>query len=137
MSSRPRQPTMTSIESTHADHGATFTTRGGETVVSHYGRPERAHRAVRNGVGLIERAVGLVSVRGDDRIEYVDNVLSNRVPAAEGDGRYALLLDPQGGIETDLYVYNAGERLLVFLPPERTEAVAEDWASKVFIQDVA
>jgi len=35
-----------------------------------------------------------------------------------------------------MYVYNADERLLVFLPPERTEAVAEDWASKVFIQDV-
>jgi len=33
-------------------------------------------------------------------------------------------------------VYHAAERLLVFLPPERTETVAEDWSSKVFIQDV-
>ncbi|ELZ09511.1 folate-binding protein YgfZ [Halovivax asiaticus JCM 14624] len=125
-----------SIESTHADHGATFATRGDRTVVSHYGRPERAHRAVRNGVGLIERVVGVVSVRGDDRIDYVDNVLSNRVPSSEGEGCYALLLDPQGGIETDLYVYNAGERVLCFTPPGRAEALADEWAEKVFIQDV-
>jgi aminomethyltransferase len=35
-----------------------------------------------------------------------------------------------------MYVYNADERLLVFLPPERVDSVAADWAENVFIQDV-
>ncbi|WP_049927797.1 CAF17-like 4Fe-4S cluster assembly/insertion protein YgfZ [Halopiger goleimassiliensis] len=127
---------MTVIESVHADHGATFGERGGRTIVEHYGRPERTHRAIRNGVGLLEAAYGVIVVEGEDRLEYVDNVVSNRVPAEDEQGCYALVLDPQGGIEVELYVYNAGERLLLFVPPEEAESLVEDWSEKVFIQDV-
>jgi aminomethyltransferase len=35
-----------------------------------------------------------------------------------------------------MYVYNAGERLLVFTPPQEAEPLAEEWAEKTFIQDV-
>ncbi|MBZ6495493.1 aminomethyltransferase family protein [Natrinema longum] len=127
---------MSVIESIHEDHGATFGERADRRIVDHYGRPERTHRAVRNGVGLLELAYGVIVVEGDDRVEYVDNVVSNRVPAADGQGCYALVLDPQGGIEVELYVYNAGERLLLFTQPESAEPLAEEWAEKVFIQDV-
>ncbi|PCR92408.1 CAF17-like 4Fe-4S cluster assembly/insertion protein YgfZ [Natrinema ejinorense] len=127
---------MSVIESIHEDHGATFGERADRRIVEHYGRPERTHRAVRNGVGLLELAYGVIVVEGDDRVEYVDNVVSNRVPAEDGQGCYALVLDPQGGIEVELYVYNAGERLLLFTQPETAEPLAEEWAEKVFIQDV-
>ncbi len=127
---------MTVIESLHDAHGATFGERNGRTVVEHYGRPERTHRAVRNGVGLLECAYGVIVVEGEDRVEYVDNVVSNRVPAADGEGCYALVLDPQGRIEIELYIYNAGERLLLFTPPDLAAGLAEEWAEKVFIQDV-
>ncbi|SFS40497.1 CAF17-like 4Fe-4S cluster assembly/insertion protein YgfZ [Halostagnicola kamekurae] len=127
---------MSVIESRHEDHGATFGDRGDRTVVEHYGRPERAHMAVRNAVGLIESAYGVVVVEGADRLEYVDNVVTNRVPSADGEGCYALVLDPQGGIEIELYVYNAGERLLLFTPPDRADDLASEWSEKVFIQDV-
>jgi aminomethyltransferase len=127
---------MTLVSGTHGAHDATYRDRGGRRVVDHYGKPERVGKAVRNVVGVIEMGYGVLAITGEDRVEFVDNAVSNRVPAEDGQGVYALLLDPQGGIETDMYVYNADERLLVFLPPERTEAVAEDWSSKVFIQDV-
>jgi len=121
----------------HDDYGAEFETRSGRTVVAHYGRPERTHLAVRNGVGVIEMGYGVVVVEGTDAVDFVDNAVSNRVPAADGEGCYALLLDPQGGVETDLYVYDAGERLLCFTPPDRAEPLADDWSEKVFIQDVS
>ena len=127
---------MSVIESIHADHGATFGERADRRIVEHYGRPERTHRAVRNGVGLLELAYGVIVVEGDDRLEYVDNVVSNRVPDEDGQGCYALVLDPQGGIEVELYVYNAGERLLLFTQPDTAEGLAEEWSEKVFIQDV-
>jgi len=127
---------MTVIGSVHEDHGAVFGERGGRRVVRNFGRPEREQRAVRNVVGLIEMAYGVVVVEGADRVEYVDNVVSNRVPDADGEGAYALVLDPQGGVETDMYVYNADERLLLFTPPRRAEPLAEDWSEKVFVQDV-
>ena len=127
---------MTVVEDLHDDHDATFEERRGRRVALHYGRPETAVRAVRNGVGVIEMGYGVVVVEGDDRIDYVDNVVSNRVPTAEGAGRYALLLDPQGRIETDMYVYNAGERLLLLTPPGRAGPLVEDWSEKIFIEDV-
>jgi len=127
---------MTVIEGVHDDHGATFREVGGRRVVDSYGRSERTHRAVRNVVGVCEFGYGVLVVTGEDRVDYVDNAVSNRVPEADGEGTYALLLDPQGRVETDMYVYNAGERLLVFTPPQRAEPLAEDWQSKTFIQDV-
>ncbi len=128
---------MTLVSDVHDGHGATYRDRGGRRVVDHYGKSERVGQAVRNVVGTIEMGYGVLAVTGADRVEFVDNAVSNRVPSTDGRGVYALLCDPQGGIETDMYVYNAGERLLVFLPPERTESVREDWAGKTFIQDVA
>ena len=127
---------MTLVGGQHTDFGATFTTRSGRKVVDHYGRPAVAHKAVRNGVGVIEMGYGIVSITGDDRIEYVDNIVSNRVPSDNGQGCYALLLDPQGAIQSDLYIYNAGERLLLFTPPAEAAPLVEEWQSKVFIQDV-
>jgi len=127
---------MTVIEDTHLAHGATFREAGGRRVVEDYGRPERTHRAVRNVAGVCEFGYGVLVVTGEDRVEYVDNAVSNRVPTTDGGGCYALLLDPQGRVETDLYVYNAGERLLVFTPPQTAEPLAEEWREKTFIQDV-
>ena len=127
---------MTLVSEAHDAYGATYRERGDRRVVDHYGKPERVGKAVRNVVGTIEMGYGVLVVTGEDRVEFVDNAVSNRVPDEEGVGRYALLLDPQGGIETDMYIYNAGERLLVFCPPERAAPVLEDWSSKVFIQDV-
>ncbi|QLG29086.1 aminomethyl transferase family protein [Halorarum halophilum] len=127
---------MSLVADLHDDHGATFEERGGREVVAHYGRPDSAARAVRNGVGAIEMGYGVVVVEGDDRVDFVDNAVSNRVPDSDGEGTYSLLLDPQGRIETDMYVYNAGERLLLFTPPDRAEPLVEDWSGKVFIDDV-
>ena len=127
---------MTVVTAMHETYGANFRDRDGRCVVDDYGRPERTHRAVRNGVGVIEMGYGVIVIEGDDRIEFVDDTVSNRVPESEGMGVYALLLSPQGRIEADLYVYNAGERLLCFTPRERVATVAEAWADNVFIRDV-
>lgn len=127
---------MTVVPDAHETHGATYREYDGRRIVDHYGRPERTHRAVRRGVGTIEMGYGVVELTGDDRVEFVDNAVSNRVPSEDGEGVYALLLDAQGGVRTDLYAYNAGERLLCFTPPAQADPLAEEWAENTFIQDV-
>ena len=127
---------MTVLADIHREHEATFQQRGGRDVVRDYGRPERAHRAVRNVVGVTEHCHDVLVVTGDDRIDYVDNAVSNDVPESDGHGVYALLLDPQGRIRTEMYVFTAEERLLVFLPPGEGKSLAEEWQEKTFIQDV-
>lgn len=127
---------MSAVESFHREYGAVFVDRGGRRYPDHFGRPETAHKAVRNGVGVIEMPAGIVAVTGDDRVEFVDNVVSCRVPSTEGVGRYGLLCDPQGRIEFDLYVFNAGERILVLTPAGHGSSLATEWRGKIFIQDV-
>ncbi|MFW5958856.1 MAG: aminomethyltransferase family protein [Natronomonas sp.] len=127
---------MTAVEEIHEDHGGRFVDRGGRRFVSHYRRPERVHQAVRNGAGVIEMDYDVLEVGGDDRVEFVDNAVSNRIPDDEGQGVYALLLDPQGHIEVDLYVFDAGTYLLCFVPPGRAKPLADEWREKTFIQDV-
>lgn len=125
---------VTGTREFHEDYGAVFDERGGREVVLEYGRGERTHQAVRNGVGVIEVPCGVVVVEGADRVEYVDNVITNRVPREDGHGEYAFLLDPQGRILTDMYVFNAGDRLLLFTPPGEASTIDEAW--EVFIEDV-
>jgi len=127
---------MSGLDAVHDEHGATYTERGDRRVVAHYGRPARAHGAVRKVVGVTERPLGVVLVEGEDRHEFVDNAVSNAVPSADGRGVYALLLDPQGRIETDMYVLTATDRLLLLTPPGRAGPLAEAWREKTFIQDV-
>lgn len=128
---------MSGLRPFHDDHGGEYAEIGGQSVVDHYGRPERTHLAVRNGVGVTEQPYDVVVVSGDDRVEYVDNVLSNRVSADVGSGTYAFLLDPNGRIRFDLYVYAADDRLLLFLPPGHGPELVEEWRERVFIQDVS
>jgi len=126
---------MTVVRSKHDDFGAVFDGSGRE-FPTHYGRPERTHTAVRRVVGVRESDYGILAVRGADRVEFVDDTVSNSVPAADGEGVYALLLDPDGRIEADLYVFATGDRLLVFTPPGREDEIAEEWRGRTFVQDV-
>ncbi|GAB7094434.1 aminomethyltransferase family protein [Halolamina litorea] len=114
---------MTLVGGSHAAHGATFGRRGGREVVEEYGRAERAVRAVRNAVGVIEMGYGVVVVSGEDRHAVVDDAVTNDVPDADGEGCYALVLDTAGTVDTELFVYTTGERLLLFTPPGRADAL--------------
>ncbi|ERG95465.1 aminomethyltransferase family protein [Haloquadratum walsbyi] len=127
---------MTVVTEIHDNHGAMFEQRGGRQVVRDYGRPDRTALAVRKGAGIIERGYGIITVEGDDRVEFVDDTLSNQVPTSDGQGVYALLLDPNGRIEADIYVYNADERLLCFTPPNVAAEIVDQWSDRVFIKDV-
>lgn len=125
---------MADLHTFHEEHGASFESIAGREVVASYRRPDRTHRAARNGVGVTEHPFGVIVVEGSDRLTYVDNVITNNVPPEEGQGCYALLLDPQGRITTDLLVFNAGERLLLFTPPGRAGPTTDGW--ETFIEDV-
>jgi aminomethyltransferase len=114
---------MTLVGGSHADHGATFGERDGREVVEEYGRPDRTVRAVRNGVGAIEMGYGVVVVTGSDRRGAVDSVVTNDVPESDGEGCYALVLDNRGAVDLESFVYDAGERLLLFTPPGYADAL--------------
>lgn len=127
---------MTVVRDRHEDHGASFRDVAGRALPEEYGRPERTHRAVRNVVGITEHAFDVVVVTGEDRHEFVDDTVTNHVPTEDGEGTYALLLDPQGRIRVDCYAFATGDSLLVFFPAGEGEGIAEEWSERTFVQDV-
>ncbi len=127
---------MTVVRDRHEDHGASFRDVAGRALPEEYGRPDRTHPAVRNVVGSTAHADDVVVVTGEDRHEFVDDTVTNHVPTADGEGTYALLLDPQGRIRVDCYAFATGDSLLVFFPAGEGEAIAEEWSERTFVQDV-
>lgn len=116
--------------------GGTLTEVGGISVPSSFARPHASHRAVRSGVGVTRHAFGLLTIAGTDREEFLDDTITCHVPGGEGDVTYGFLLDPDGAIETDMYVVNAGDRYLCLTAPGTVEELAETLGSRTFIQDV-
>ncbi len=74
---------------------------------------------VRDSVWSRVRHRGLIEVRGEDRVRWLNGMLSNDVavldPAGPRSGCYALLLSRQGRILADLHVMARPERLLLEL----------------------
>jgi len=117
---------MTPIPEVHERYGGLLTDRDGRRVVAHYGRPERTYRAVRNVAGIVEHGIGVVRVEGSGRRDAVAGSLTNRLPEAEA-GVYGFVLR-DGTIAADAYVFDVGDALLGFVPPDRLDVVRDAWA---------
>ncbi|MFB6112324.1 MAG: aminomethyl transferase family protein [Halobacteriaceae archaeon] len=118
---------MTVVRDTHEAHGATFTTVGGHALPKEYGRPDRAHRAVRRVVGVTEAAYGVLVITGTDALSLLGEICPSDPPSEEGAGGYTLHLDTQGRIAGDAYVYHGGERVLCFTAPGTEQFLATAW----------
>ena len=95
----------------------------GWIVPGHYGDPAGEYRAVRAGVGAIDRSMlGKVTVTGRDRQAFLQGMLSNEVKDLKsGEGTAAAFLDAHGKVMALLHVYVLDDRLLLELPAGRTE----------------
>lgn len=79
---------------------------GYEMPVRYSGISEE-HMTVRTGAGLFDVShMGVFAVRGEYATAFLDTVLTNYVAGLRpGQATYSYLLDPQGDIIDDLYVY--------------------------------
>jgi folate-binding protein YgfZ len=63
-----------------------------------------------------------ISLSGKDRARWLSGMITNRVKdLPEKQGVYAFVLNPQGHILGDLYVFNRGESFLLEMAQEQTE----------------
>jgi tRNA-modifying protein YgfZ len=82
----------------------------GAEVAADYGDPPAEERALRESAGMVDRSAGgAVVVSGPDTITFLHSLLSQDVTGLEvGQGVHALLLSPQGKLDTDLRVLRTG-----------------------------
>jgi folate-binding protein YgfZ len=83
----------------------------GVEVVADYGDPAAEERAFTTGAALVDRnARGAVLVDGPDTFKFLQSLLSQDLdPLADGQGTHALLLQPQGKLDTDLRLLRVGD----------------------------
>ena len=80
---------------------------------------------------------GLILVTGDDRVSYLQGLLSNDIAALEpGQGCYATYLTPQGRMLADLCVLNLGDSLLLDVHSSVTSMLVDRLREFVFMEQV-
>jgi aminomethyltransferase len=93
----------TSWLETHERYGGILGERGGQPVPVHYGDPAAEYDAAIRGAGLHHRAYrGLIEVVGDDRVDWLNNLVTNVVKTlGPGEGNYAFAVNAKGRVVFD------------------------------------
>ena len=109
-----------------------------------YGDSAAEYRAVRAGVGAVDRSDrGVIEASGRDRAAFLHALLSNDIKAlGPGQGCEATLLDIHGKVQVMLLVWALEDRILLITPPGMAAATYEMldkylFAEKVVLQDVS
>ena len=98
----------------------------GVEVVADYGDPIAEERAFTAGAALVDRSArGAVLVDGPDALKFLQSLLSQDIHAlADGQGAHALLLQPQGKLDTDLRFLRVGDTAWLDCEVGRAEGLA-------------
>lgn len=79
------------------------------------------HMAVREGVGLFDMSsFGKIRVEGPEALAFLQRLCANDLDVAQGRIVYTQMLNPQGGIESDLTVTRLSETAFLLVVPAAT-----------------
>ncbi len=87
----------------------------GSTTHADFGDPRLQFHALLSGCGLYDLSGrAKIAVTGGDRVRWLNGMVSNNVrDLATDHGIYAFMLNAQGHVQADLYVFQRGDSLLV------------------------
>jgi len=119
-------------------HSANPTEHGGATTASDFGDTRAEFQTLISGCGLYDlSARAKIAVTGSDRVRWLNGMATNNVRGlVPGHGVYAFLLNAQGRIQADLYVFQRGESLLVDTEREQREKVLQLFDHYIIADDV-
>lgn len=119
-------------------HGAVAAADPDAGVAAHYGDPMREQRLLEAGRGVVELPLAVVSVRGRDRLGWLDTLSSQRVRGlAPGESAELLLLDVHGRVEHAAALVDDGTTAWLTTEAGRADALAAFLDSMRFMLDVA
>jgi folate-binding protein YgfZ len=126
------------LEAALTARGAMLAPFEGLSLAAHFGDPEREWRAAREGAAVVPALYRrLIGASGDDRVAFLQGMLSNDVKAlAAGQGVYAAVLDQTGKVATDLRVYADPQRLLLDVVAWRAALLRERLEKYLVADDV-
>ena len=129
----------TSLYEIHGALGATFTESFEDwQLVGHFTDPHQEHRAVRQGVGVIDLSHrGRLRLTGNDRAAYLHRIISNDVEGLSvGEGNYATILTNRGKIIADMKVYVFEDSIGIETNAETTLSLYQELDKYLIADDV-
>jgi folate-binding protein YgfZ len=110
---------------------------GAETARS-FGDARKEYETLLRDCGIYDLGWrGKIVLTGSDRVRWANGMVTNNVrDLAEGHGNYNFLLNAQGRIQADLYVYNMGDHLLVDTELWQVPKILELFDKYIIMDDV-
>ena len=123
----------TPLYEAHKAMGAKMVPFAGWEMPVWYTSVGKEHRAVREAAGLFDVAhMGVFEIEGPHAIAFLDTVCSNYAAWLEdGQSCYAYLLDPDGGVIDDVFVYRRRADLWLMVVNASNEDKDWDWLNAV------
>jgi folate-binding protein YgfZ len=129
----------TLLYETLAAQGARFGEYTGAETAASFGDTSFELEALQHGAGVYDlgwRAKVLGT--GEDRVRWFNGMVTNNVKdLPQNRGVYSFLLNAQGQIQADMYVYNRGEHMLVDTDVSQAAHVREIFEKYIIMDDVA
>jgi folate-binding protein YgfZ len=133
-----------SIEQLHLSEGAEFQAYGPVQIVATFGQPQIEYSAYHRAAALVDEPQrGFIEIRGEDRLTFLNNLLSNdtwwksRGRGLEtGSGCYAFFLNLKGRIVADVNVMELGDRTLIEVDARLASMLKQIWELYLFRERV-
>src|ERR1700674_3379247 len=108
------------------------------TAASDFGDVRAEFQTLLSGCGLYDLSGrAKIAVTGSDRVRWLNGMATNNVrDLSPGHGVYAFLLNAQGRIQADLYVFQRGDSLLVDAERGQREKVLQLFDRYIIADDV-
>ena len=111
---------------------------GGADTAATFGDVTAEWTALRSGAGVYDlgRRAKLV-VRGNDRVRWMNGMVTNNIRDLANDhGTYNFLLNAQGHILADMYIYNRGDHMVVDTDVAQAPAVLQLFDKFIIMDEV-
>jgi folate-binding protein YgfZ len=110
----------------------------GATTAARFTDPQAEFAALLNGCGIYDLGFrARISLTGGDRVRWLNGMVTNNIrDLAVGHGVYAFLLNPQGRILGDMFVYSQGESLIVETDRSQVEKIIATFDHYIIMDDV-
>src|ERR1700677_744766 len=110
----------------------------GVTTAARFADPGSEFAALLGGCGVYDLGFrARISLTGGDRVRWLNGMVTNNIrDLAVGHGVYAFLLNPQGRILGDMFVYNQGEALIVGTDRSQVEKIIATFEHYIIMDDV-
>src|SRR5712671_431499 len=128
----------TPLYDTLAAQGAVFGEYSGSATAARFADVSSELEALRHGAGIYDlgwRAKLMGS--GEDRVRWFNGMVTNNIKdLSQNHVAYTFLLNAQGQIQADMYVYNRGEYMLVDTDLSQAARVREIFEKYIIMDDV-